>query len=76
MREGYLKKLLEANEKESVRLPTGGSVATSALALLHEMGFKTIILVGQDLAYPGGVEHTSTAYGKGNDNVDTKRRTI
>lgn len=72
--EGYLKKLLEANEKESVQLPTGGSVATSALAFLHEMGFKTIILVGQDLAYPGGVEHTAAAYGKGNDNVDTKKK--
>lgn len=72
--EGYLKKLLEANEKESVQLPTGGSVATSALALLYEMGFKTIILVGQDLAYPGGVEHTAAAYGKGNDNVDTKKK--
>ena len=72
--EGYLKKLLEANEKESVQLPTGGSVATSALALLHEMGFKTIILVGQDLAYPGGVKHTAAAYGKGNDNVDTKKK--
>ena len=72
--EGYLKKLLEANGKDSMQLPTGGSVATSALALLYEMGFKTIILVGQDLAYPGGVEHTAAAYGKGNDNVDTKKK--
>lgn len=72
--EGYLKKLLEVNGKDSIQLPTGGSVATSALALLHEMGFKTIILVGQDLAYPGGVEHTAAAYGKGNDNVDTKKK--
>lgn len=71
---GYLKKLLEVNGKDSIQLPTGGSVATSALALLHEMGFKTIILVGQDLAYPGGVEHTAAAYGKGNDNVDTKKK--
>lgn len=72
--EGYLKKLLEAAGKDSMQLPTGGSVATSALALLYEMGFKTIILVGQDLAYPGGVEHTAAAYGKGNDNVDTKKK--
>lgn len=72
--EGYLKKLLEVNGKDSIQLPTGGSVATSTLALLHEMGFKTIILVGQDLAYPGGVEHTAAAYGKGNDNVDTKKK--
>lgn len=71
---GYLKKLLEVNGKDSIQLPTGGSVATSALALLHEMGFKTIILIGQDLAYPGGVEHTAAAYGKGNDNVDTKKK--
>lgn len=72
--EGYLKNLLEAAGKDSMQLPTGGSVATSALALLYEMGFKRIILVGQDLAYPGGVEHTAAAYGKGNDNVDTKKK--
>ena len=72
--QSYLKKIIEKMDKKSIQLPTGGSVANNALSLLYEMGFKTIILVGQDLAYPGGVEHTEAAYGKGNDKVDTKKK--
>lgn len=34
-------------------IPQGGSVATYAFMLLHNWGFKKIILVGQDLAYTG-----------------------
>ncbi len=70
----YIKKILDRMEKESEQLPTGGSVANNALSLLHMMGFRTIILVGQDLAYPGGVEHTEAAYGKGKDKIDTVRK--
>ena len=70
----YIKKILDRMGKESVQLPTGGSVANNALSLLYEMGFKTIILVGQDLAYPGGVEHTEAAYGKGKNKVDMARK--
>lgn len=72
--QSYLKKMLDDIGKDTIQLPTGGSVATSALALLHEMGFKTIILVGQDLAYPGGVEHTDRAYGKGNDKINPQKK--
>lgn len=70
----YLEKMIHRIGKEIMQLPTGGSVANNGLSLLHEMGFKTIILVGQDLAYPGGVEHTEAAYGKGNDKIDTKKK--
>lgn len=72
--ESYLKKMLDKLGKETVQLSTGGSVANNALSLLYEMGFKTIILVGQDLAYPGGAEHAEAAYGKGKDKVDTARK--
>lgn len=64
----------ETTGKECIQLPTGGSVANNALSLLIEMGFKTIILVGQDLAYPGGVEHTKAAYNSDGDKVDFKKK--
>lgn len=41
-------------------LPTGGSVATEAFALAELLGFKTIILVGQDLAFTNGRGHVSS----------------
>ena len=43
-------------------VPTGGSVANNAYSIAGLMGFGTIILVGQDLAYPNGQIHTSIAY--------------
>lgn len=43
-------------------VPTGGSVANNAFSVAGLMGFGTIILVGQDLAYPNGQVHTSEAY--------------
>lgn len=72
--QSYLKKVIEELGKDTVQLPSGGSVANNALSLLHEMKFEILILVGQDLAYPGGVEHAEAAYGKGNDKVDVKKK--
>ena len=40
-------------------LKTGGSVATDALSLAIDLGFDTIILVGQDLAFTDGRGHVS-----------------
>lgn len=61
--ESYLNKIfIEETGKAGVQLPTGGSVANNALSLLVLMGFKTIILVGQDLAYPNLQKHTKSAY--------------
>lgn len=42
-----------------VILATGGSVANTAFSAACFLGFKTIILVGQDLAFTGGQSHTS-----------------
>lgn len=43
-------------------LPCGGSVATSAFALLYMCGFETIILVGQDLALTGNKTHADGTF--------------
>lgn len=72
--QNYLTRIIEKLGKDTIQLPSGGSVANNALSLLYEMGFRTIILVGQDLAYPGGVEHAEAAYGKGNDKIDTNKK--
>ena len=47
----------------------GGSVANSAFSLAMELGFKTIILVGQDLAFTDGKGHTKGAYDNEEKNV-------
>ena len=43
-------------------METGGSVACNAFSIAVFLGFTEIILVGQDLAYPNGKEHTKDAY--------------
>lgn len=43
-------------------LGTGGSVANSAFSFLQFVGFNTIILIGQDLAYPDNRFHASGAF--------------
>lgn len=42
---------------------SGGSVANNAFSLAQVLGFRTIIFVGQDLAYVGKKLHASGAYG-------------
>lgn len=41
---------------------SGGSVACSGLSLLYKMGFDTIILMGQDLAYTGNKSHADGTF--------------
>lgn len=41
---------------------TGGSVACSGFSLLYKMGFSTIILVGQDLAYTDNKTHADGTF--------------
>lgn len=46
--------LLGENNKQHIDIPLGGSVATFAFGFAREMGFRRIILVGQDLALTDG----------------------
>ncbi len=58
-------------------VPTGGSVSTSAFSVASYLGFKKIILVGQDLAFTSGVSHTKGALGAFGNNSDyIKSRSI
>lgn len=58
----YLSTIYNKLGKEIKGLPTGGSVSNNACSLLVTMGFKTIIFMGLDLAYPEGAKHTKEAY--------------
>lgn len=58
--------------EEMWRLDSGGSVATMAIASLIAWGFKKIILLGQDLAMTGNVEH----FGETQGEFDEKKPTM
>lgn len=53
----FMKEAYTINGKEAPKTASGSSVATMAFCAAIAMGFKTIILVGQDLAYRGNVTH-------------------
>lgn len=58
----YVLKYMKQYDKKCSSGSSGGSVATDAFSLLERMGFTTIVLVGQDLAYPNNRSHAKAAY--------------
>lgn len=68
----YGKKYNSLLKKElGYKFPTivsGGSVSTEAMMLALYLGFRKIILIGQDLAFTGGVSHTKGVEGALGDN--------
>ena len=54
--------IYKLNGKEMPSTSTGGSVACSGFSALYRMGFKTIILVGQDLAYTDNKSHVDGSF--------------
>lgn len=65
-------KLYDLNGKEFPEVGMGGSVACSAFSLLYKMGFQTIILVGQDLAYSGNKSHADGTFREKMPEEDTE----
>lgn len=57
--EGLREIILYLTGKDHGVLDTGGSVATEAFSLALHLGFKNIILIGQDLAFTDGRGHVS-----------------
>ena len=55
-------------------LRAGGSVANVAFSFLVKAGCKTIILVGQDLAFTDGKGHTKDAYDDDHKNEEDARK--
>lgn len=64
------KKQEEQSDRNIPFLVTGGSVATSAYALALNMGAKTVILVGQDLAMTGNRTHADGTFQDHMDQID------
>lgn len=50
------------NGKQLPSVNSGGSVACSGFSLLYKLGFRTIILVGQDLAYTDNKSHADGTF--------------
>lgn len=61
-------KYMSMFQRNSLQLESGGSVAHVAFSLAQRLGFKTIIFVGQDLAYPNDKGHAEAAFGGGEEN--------
>jgi hypothetical protein len=55
--EGYGKAEIVANELRVKRIKTGGSVATTLLDFMVQIGANPICFVGQDLSYSNGQSH-------------------
>lgn len=54
---------------------TGGSVANTACSVFSSMGFQTIIMVGQDLAYTGNRTHAKDTM-RGEWNMDASQLSV
>ena len=67
----FSKHIYEEYGQKKIGLPSGGSVANNAFSLAEMLGFGTIILVGQDLAYPNGQVHSKGAEYKTLDDTNT-----
>lgn len=72
--DGYaiVRKIYDLNKKEFPYVAIGGSVACVAFSILYKAGFKTIILVGQDLAFTDNKSHADGSYKEKMPEQDTK----
>ncbi len=62
---GFIKQLLDKLGKHERDIGSGGSVATAAFAICYQLGFETVILIGQDLAYTGESTHAGGVVSEG-----------
>lgn len=60
--------------KHYIRIETAGSVANDAFSFIYHVGFKNIILIGQDLAYTGNKIHSQDSYETNVRNNDANKR--
>ncbi|RKJ59658.1 DUF115 domain-containing protein, partial [Butyricicoccus sp. 1XD8-22] len=58
LQKGYLNSEKEASKLKIKTIEVGGSVATVGLSLLEYLGFKNVILCGQDLGFTKGKTHS------------------
>lgn len=70
--ERFMKILLEEIYPKLGIVESGGSVACNLFYLALMCGFKTIVFVGQDLAYPNGQGHSIESYNN-EDSIDVSQ---
>lgn len=58
----YIADIYGKFDKKISDLATGGSVANTAFSLAKLLGFKTIFLMGQDLAFTNNKKHAANCY--------------
>lgn len=71
---GYIRYFYEKGNRVPTALSTGGSVANNAFSVGIEAGAKTIIFVGQDLAFTENKTHADGTFQEKMDEVDLKER--
>lgn len=69
--EEFIRNLYQEHQIPCSGLPSGGSVSNSAFSLAERLGFETIILVGQDLAYTGNRSHMEGSFSE--EEIQKKR---
>lgn len=69
----YVDEIFTKVEKEFPGLQFGGSVATLACSLVCHLGFKTVIFVGQDLAFTGNKVFADGTHKEKMDTIDTSK---
>lgn len=69
----YINRMYEINDKVFAALPYGGSVATVAFSLACHLGFRCIVMVGQDLAYTGNKSHADGTFQEKMKEEDTSK---
>lgn len=71
--ERYIDQIFRHVGQNFYGLESGGSVATNAMSFLVNLGYSTIILVGQDLAFTGNKTHADGTFKDKMDIIDTSK---
>lgn len=70
----FINKIWDRYKKSYAKIETAGSVANDTFSFIRMIGFKNIIMIGQDLAYTEDKVHSEETYGKHISNsVETKK---
>ena len=70
----FVNRIWERYGKDYIRIETAGSVANDAFSFIRTIGFKNIIMIGQDLAYTGDKVHSEDSYEESFISNDVSRK--
>lgn len=70
----FVNRIWERYGKDYIRIETAGSVANDAFSFIRTIGFKNIIMIGQDLAYTGDKVHSKDSYEESFISNDVSRK--